>query len=220
MPLRVANGVSITPQFPSPVVEELMAAEPPPPMNNFLPLDAPVLPAPFAPRALQRFSQERLQWCWAACAQMVATFYNRNSRQCRFASFLFNEDGCCSEGMSFNSDCDQSCDGDDVALIYNQMGLSATRRHFAVRFSDVVSELRNGRPVEVGLKWTRDQLRGGHLVIVYGFSPGENSEDGWVRVNDPWDEFQPQGEIRYSYLLAAYGMGVWSDTWINIREQV
>jgi hypothetical protein len=215
MPLRVTNGLPITPQVPTPVVELIPTAISP--AEELLPVDA--APAVSAP-ALQRFSQERMQWCWAACAQMVAAFYNRNGSQCRLARFLFNQNGCCTSGTNFNSNCDQGCDGEDVARVYDHLGITASRRTFAVDFSDVVFEIERGRPVEAGLKWISDQLRGGHLVIIYGFSPSDDPDDGWIRVNDPWDDFQFETEIRYSFLRVAYGMGIWSDTWINIREKV
>lgn len=212
MPLHVDDGIQITPQAP-PQVIELSPTDIQPANNSFN-------MQPNNASALRRFSQERSEWCWAACAQMVATFYNRSSSQCRLASFLFDEDGCCESDLNFNSACNQGCDGDDVVAVYDRLGIGARRLNFAAQFADVVSEIKNGQPVEAGLKWLGDQLRGGHLVIIYGFSPSANAQDGWIRVNDPWDEFQPQSEIKYSYLRAAYGMGRWSDTWVDIVKQV
>jgi hypothetical protein len=120
------------------------------------------------------------QWCWAASAQMVLAFYgNLQMQQCELANLLLCRGDCCDRPLP-TDECDQRCAGDDVAWVYSECNLSATRQ-FAVDQAVLEQEIVDGRPVEVGLQVDVDT---GHLIIVRwaGMDAGQPS----VILSDPW----------------------------------
>ena len=86
----------------------------------------------------------------------------------------------------------------------------------AVPFSKLQSEIDADRPIEVVYFW-RDWEKPGHSIIVRGWRIDGEAE--FVHVNDPADSSTPMsGIIAYSELLAPYGEGDWTYTWIEIRR--
>jgi hypothetical protein len=215
MPLRVVKGIPITPHA-APAKEELEISAPP---KEHAMLGYQSLASA---RRWKHIPQERSQWCWAACAQMIADYFGRNVSQCSLARRLFSVKKCCESGSGFNSSCDQGCDRTALAnRIYPSfLRLNASLKENAIQFCDIIDEITNNRrPVLVGLKWTQGGLQGGHLVVISGWSESLDPEDGWLTVHDPLEGEEPQMEVRYSYLRTAYGFGEWQDTWVNITRQ-
>jgi hypothetical protein len=173
---------------------------------------------------VRRTRQLRSNWCWAACVDMVLDFYGQPEiRQCDIVGRKLHKP-CCSD--PFNSKYDVTCDEKDIRAVWNQAGIEA-RAHLGQLTADngwlnsaqLVDELNNGRPVQLGLKW---DSTGGHAIIVHGW---KNSSKGlFFIVNDPWnwaavdvpEIVNGKGSVHYEELRQAYGMGKWSWTWTGL----
>ncbi len=191
MPLRVQEGNSISFQEPLP--------------------NEKVINVP-------QIKQEQSNWCWAACAEMILHYYGGTTgttiQQCEFADELFGRTECCSEPSSLA--CNRPCEIRDVSDLYSSQDIHSELVNNPVPFSTLQSEIGDGRPVEVAYFWG-DNGGPGHLVIVRGWRIDGNEE--FVHVNDPADSpTTMSGIVAYSELLAPYGEGEWSYTWIEIQR--
>jgi hypothetical protein len=125
-------------------------------------------------------------WCWAASAQMVLTFYQRPKQQCELANALFGFSNCCvtrpplTQPANGIPACDRRCQGDHVAPLYKQFGLAAKRLHALATHAVLEQEITQLRPVEVGLQIGTS----GHLVIVR-WAGTDNAGQQLVLVNNP-----------------------------------
>ena len=188
MPLRVKRGKSIN--FQEPLLSEKIINVP-------------------------QIKQEQSNWCWAACTEMVLRYYEDSAvRQCEFANKLFNRTECCLEPSS--PDCNRPCEMRDISSLYSSKNISSEFVDKAISFSKLHSEIDANRPVEVAYFW-RDWGKPGHLVIVCGWRI--DGQEEFVYVNDPADSpTTMSGIVAYSELLAPYGEGDWTYTWIEIRR--
>lgn len=157
--------------------------------------------------------QEQFNWCWAACAEMVIHYYaGPATRQCDFANELFDRTECCSEPS--NPNCNRPCEMLDISNLYSNRHIHSQLVDKAVPFSKLQSEIDADRPVEVVYFW-RDWEKPGHSVIVRGWRI--DGEEEFVHVNDPANSSTTMsGIVAYSELLAPYGEGDWTYTWIEI----
>ena len=161
-----------------------------------------------------QIKQEQSNWCWAACAEMVFRYYDgAAARQCEFANELFGRTECCSKPSS--PDCNKPCRKEDVSKLYSSKHICSTFVGSVVSFSKLQSEIDADRPVEVAYFWG-DKGETGHLVVVRGWRVDGKEE--FVYVNDPGDSPGEDRIVAYSELLAAYGKGNWTYTWIEIRR--
>jgi Papain-like cysteine protease AvrRpt2 len=151
--------------------------------------------------------QTQNQWCWAACAQMVAAYYgNRTVTQCSLANFLHGRTNCCQRPGS--EACNRPSQYEGVGRVFNHLRIECISHLWAVNTPVVLKELRGGRPVEVGLLWFGG---GGHAVIVYGLTP-----QGLWAVHDPW---YGTGVATDLYLRSAYGRGRWGYSFGNLHPR-
>jgi hypothetical protein len=126
-------------------------------------------------------------WCWAASAQMVLTFYQRPKQQCELANTLFGFRNCCATRPPLTQPvngipaCDRRCPGDQVVPLYNQFGLAANRLHAVATHAVLEQEITQQRPVEVGLQIPTSS---GHLVIVR-WAGTDDAGQQLVLVNNP-----------------------------------
>jgi Papain-like cysteine protease AvrRpt2 len=115
-------------------------------------------------RRLPFYMQPQLQsnWCWAANAVSVASFYDSSSQwtQCGLVNAELGKTTCCFVGSSCA--CDQPW--------YLQYALARTGNF--VRWSDVPtsaeirSEILNGRPLAAQIAWDEG---GAHFVVIAGY---------------------------------------------------
>jgi hypothetical protein len=177
MPLRVTTGIPIR---TARVARAAVAA-------------APILDVPFV-------AQEQTQWCWAACAEMVAAFLDKPPvRQCELANFLHRQRTCCATPGSDR--CNRPCPLEGFPAVYDHLGIPCITNTWPVSAAVVVRELTINRPVEVGYLWYGG---GGHVAIVYGVTAA-----GRFAVHDPW---YGSGSCTYEQLYFAYGLGRWAFT--------
>ena len=164
--------------------------------------------------SVPQIKQEQRNWCWAACAEMVQFYYDGTvTEQCKLANELFCQTECCSQPSSCC--CNKPCREEDVSKLYSSKCIYSKLVKKTVPFSKLQSEIDADRPVEVAYFW-RDKKETGHLVIVRGWSVDGKGE--FVHVNDPGDNPGEDRIVAYSELLAAYGRGNWTWTWIEIRR--
>jgi Papain-like cysteine protease AvrRpt2 len=148
------------------------------------------------------------EWCWAACAQMLAYYFqNALTDQCTFAKLLFPGTDCCGAPAA----CDQPIDLSNVTALFPSFGKSATFLSAPIEFGDIQSEIAAGRPVQVGYQWS---TQGNHVAVIAGVS--EDNIGPLVYVNDPDPQFA-NGWVYYSNLKLAYGLGTWQWTWTSIQ---
>ena len=145
---------------------------------------------------------------------MVLRYYGGpTTRQCDFANELFGRTECCLKPSSLN--CNRPCEMPDVSNLYSSNHIHNRLVDKPVPFSKLQSEIDAGRPVEVVYFW-RDWGKPGHSVIVRGWYTDGKEE--FVHVNDPADSpTTMSGIVAYSELLAPYGEGDWTYTWVEIR---
>jgi hypothetical protein len=156
------------------------------------------LPVPWYPSA-------QLEWCWAACAQMLAYFFqNQLTDQCNFANLLFPGQDCCAAPAA----CDQPVDLSAVTKLFPAFGKSADFQPNPIEFEDIQTEITAGRPVQVGYQWS---TQGNHVAVIAGVS--EDNVGPLVYVNDPDPQFG-NGWVYFSNLKVAYGHGTWQWTWM------
>ena len=188
MPLKVKRGKSIN--FQEPLLKEKTINVP-------------------------QIKQEQSNWCWAACAEMVLRYYDDSTvRQCEFANELFNRTECCLEPSI--PACNRPCEMPDISNLYSRKHIRSEFVDKAISFSKLQSEIDADRPVEVAYFW-KDLGKPGHSVIVRGWRI--DGQEEFVHVNDPADSPTSMSEIvAYAELLAPYGEGEWTYTWIEIRR--
>jgi hypothetical protein len=180
MPLRVSTGRTITPSLAL--------------------LPSKLLNVPY-------IRQERSQWCWAACTQMVGSYHgNSGIRQCQLANWYFQQRHCCTTPNS--SLCDRPCPADGIPKVYDHVGLNCTGAWGVLAFIAIQIEIDAGRPIEPGILW---HLGGGHVVLVRGYQ-GTNH----VYVHDP---IKGHGWLTYQQLVNAYGLGYWFYTYTNLTKK-
>ena len=161
-----------------------------------------LLPVPWYP------TPDGLQeWCWAACAQMMAYYFqNTPTEQCTFANSVFPGLDCCNSPDA----CNLEINLDQVTALFGSFGKTATYVEGQIGPDEIQAEIAASRPVQVGFQWSTGDH---HLVVIAGVS--QDDRGLLVYVNDPDPQFA-YGWVYYSNLQIAYGLGSWQWTWKSI----
>ncbi|AFE07198.1 hypothetical protein COCOR_06888 [Corallococcus coralloides DSM 2259] len=153
------------------------------------------------------YTQQQSMWCWAACIEMVLTYYNTAAvQQCEIVNYGVQRTDCCSNPSS--GWCNTSISTAMYAGIYNHFGVN----NFAplggpATFVGVQQNINHNRVLEAQLNWA---VGGAHVVLVIGWLVADDNSI-WVLVNDPG--FAGSFWSTYANLMAAYGQGYWYTTW-------
>ena len=114
-------------------------------------------------------------------------------------------------------------DHGDIAAVYKNWGVNATRIEGSINLSQLKSELARGRPVEICFRWHNDDLDvfTGHVVVVRGVVQTRSGD--FFIVNDPLTDYEEgtgpgSGRVSYKELKEAYGLGSWYSTWTCLKE--
>jgi hypothetical protein len=157
-------------------------------------------------------SQEKNNWCWAACAAMVLTHRGRAfGNQCALAvlvlPFVTSLD--CCDGRPDGA-CDLPALDDEITDLYLQFQIQA-QLVGQVLEADLVAEINNNAPVEIGYRGSGFGLGNvGHVVIVYGWQR-DNSGGISFFIHDPLTQSQT---VRPFFALAGgINSGQWDATW-------
>jgi hypothetical protein len=165
------------------------------------------MPIPLAPRAERVLQvpmrlQERSLWSWAACIEMVVTYYMTHAaQQCDVVGAVCRRPDCCRHPTS-----DECGAGVPMAVVlagYEAFGVAAVFVDEPLSFAELRGGLNGNHAVQVGLRWAGP---GRHAALVIGYDDTRGED---VFVNDP-----VHGQIRgtYAWLLSAYGLGEWVDS--------
>lgn len=186
--------------------------------DQTIPIEPPITPAAPQTTGLVELSvsgpvllevpyirQEQVQWCWAACALMVARFLGRaGSSQCELADFLHGQTACCTHSSS--SECNRPSPYLGIGKVFTHLQVHSISHTWAVNLQVVLRELRENRPVEIGLLWSGG---GGHVALIYGVTA-----NGLFAVHDPWFG---TGLFRSEALYSAYQRGRWAYSFGDFR---
>ncbi|WOS41152.1 papain-like cysteine protease family protein [Xanthomonas rydalmerensis] len=163
----------------------LSTAAPGEPAIGFAPAHADAAPTVAPPRlradiaGYVQQAQVQTQWCWAAVASSVATFYapppNPEFSQCWLACWATGADTCCADGGS--AACNQpQLQSQALQHVGHRRASSAGRLSFA----EVRAEIDALRPIAVTVLWARG---GGHALVITGYSTLQSRP--YVTVQDP-----------------------------------
>ncbi len=147
--------------------------------------------------------QEERNWCWAAVASGVASFFGKTISQCEVASRTLGDDCCAGRGP-----CDRPWSLDDALHAVDHY------RGFAegtVSLGEVATEIDRSAPLAARIQWKRDG--GGHFILIDGY----DADEDLVVVRDPATSEGPQW-MPIREVASAYrsGAGYWSHTyWVE-----
>lgn len=149
------------------------------------------------------FSQQTLEWCWAAAIQMVTAYYGRPVQQCQTLSVFLGGDCCnspqfCVVGAPSMQTIQQG--------LYSLAGLQSQYVPSPISFDAVKAEIAAGRPVIIGYRGSS----GGHVVVINGYD-----RNGNISILDPF--FGPQGAVPYGVSFVYAGEKQWAETIVGIQ---
>jgi len=151
-----------------------------------------------------RIPQKGDNLCWAACAGMLFRFrgFNPVPQQCDLAATEFGQapGTCCVTPIP--GLCDQGAFPDNT---YTRAGVAFNRVLTDIPFADIQTAIDNNQPVEVYYAWTNG---GAHVAMLSGYYTDSGVDE--VEVDDP---YYSGGRLLYSDVQAAYGFGVWNETY-------
>jgi Peptidase_C39 like family len=184
--------------------------------------------------------QLEIEWCWAACVQMVLAYQrvlnqtDQPVKQCEIVTKmlkLMQLDGskCCEQPDDYRL---AGCDAQLVSRIWDAYGIKSQLIIGRLSMDAIKAEIdQHQRPVEVGLHWSPAYGDNGHAVIIKGWVD-DGTDTLWV--NDPiassllWasdDEANSaddspiggEGKITYEELAGAFGHGAWVCSWSGLE---
>lgn len=219
MPLGIPNGIPIEPKDVTPEAVP-PGAIPQGPAPNAQP-DSRVLD-------IEPVTQDEDQWCWAACVQMVSTFFASRKDQCEVVGRkigLNDPKACCVQKEQFK---EEGCSPKEMEVVWERCDIKAvpllatnSDQPQQLKFTQIREQINNNHPVEVGIKWNEEEGGGGHAVIIKGWERSNGSKLVWV--NDPLPQTKlhltgTQGKILLEELQTANLFGLWLHTWTNITK--
>jgi hypothetical protein len=142
-------------------------------------------------------------WCWAAVAESISSFYDSTSNwtQCSFANVEFNRDDCCPD----NPACDAQW---YLERALSRSGNLAQLLPGVTSFQNVCDQISINRPLACRIRW---QNGGGHSVVIYGADLGDPEQ--WLEIADSMygNSSYPYNQFRNSYR----GSGRWTHSYFT-----
>lgn len=111
--------------------------------------------------------QEKSNWCWAACTQMVCKFYGENPSQADIVTF------------TFGSPVNQGGNINHMGLALANWNVGATGLSGKLTYTEIEGDINSGSPIIVG--------RNGHAEVIRGFYTDTSNNKYNVYFIDPWD---------------------------------
>lgn len=158
-----------------------------------------------------RIEQQETRWCWAACMQMVLQSTG-GTTQCEFVNSAFGQTDCCSLPQRKSSKCNKRLEAGKIKDEWIKKGFKCTQVNGTISFTELQDEIKNERPVEIGLIMSGGV---GHVVLAVGWNVVGSVEE--VIIYDP----TPSKDIAivpYDSLKKDYAGGKWWWTWIGIEK--
>ncbi len=155
-------------------------------------------------------TQQKLNWCWAAVAATVASYFDPSKpiEQCAIAKLALGLD-CCKDSKD---KCDQPAALEtalDAVNTATGQALNNSPIPKSQTFGIIRKQIDSGRPLCARIQWFAES--GAHFVMLSGYSISQSGEF-WVDVSDPYYE---DSTIPYEQFVNAYlDAGEWSDTYL------
>jgi hypothetical protein len=150
--------------------------------------------------------QQQTQWCWTATATSVAHYYNSASpwTQCSLVNAELGRSDCCTNPSS--GDCNKPW---TLNTVLTRVGHLASFTGASTSFTDLQTEIDNGRPLGVRIGWSGG---GGHFNILscYTWHPLLRLLRS-VHVEDPW--YGPSVWDYDTFRTAYQGSGSWTHSY-------
>ena len=147
--------------------------------------------------------QEQDLWCWAACAQMVANFYNPDNTGTQSAMVK------CAHNNTLN----RRGGADDIIKIITEYGkktlTKVTRSNFGGETS-LRQKLDSGKPViYLSNRVNSEGETKGHYRVIYGYYKQSDNKYVYL-IYDPWDPVKYANNSHFDY---------WRRSWQNILDE-
>ncbi|WP_353480690.1 C39 family peptidase [Haliscomenobacter sp.] len=147
--------------------------------------------------------QRRSQWCWAACAEMVDSFFPSQTKlnQCDFALMYLNSLYKFRHNLKCPFDTAQCSEMQNNST--GNVGFSFSSKYFGIRFEQLLSrvgfyssfekrpsideiknEIDHDRPLIAFVSTAMDTSTANHVVVVKGYRV--SGTDTYLILNDPW----------------------------------
>lgn len=157
---------------------------------------------------------EQTEWCWAACCQMVLTYYGYNKTQTEMAKWAFNSSTAQNWPLPLYNNAKNAREG--VNCVLNNYALAATGvgKFFdarALNFREIKVEIDDRRPIFIlgQSGWNPDTY---HIITIIGYE-NENQPDPGIIFNDPVKGQTGGRKITYlSSVVKTAGIFEWQET--------
>jgi len=160
--------------------------------------------------------QERTQWCWVACAQMVLKQLEMLPipKQCEIAcrSKRFGDADCCGSTEACNSPCSMA----HIEQVYCELGVTCTGLEKPIDESQLIKEIFAERPVQIGFTYANATV--GHVVLVIGEKTLKKTGQKWLHVADP-REMNGKQTLPFDEVKTDSGKGTWIWTWLYMKRK-
>src|SRR5262245_10523149 len=108
--------------------------------------------------------QERENWCWAACIQVVLKSRGIRHTQCKLANSVPRLGGACC-GSRPPEACDDGLADQEITELFRSVGVTTVTPSGSLSAEILNTALDAGRPVAIAFDW-------GHMCLVYGRQNG------------------------------------------------
>src|SRR5262249_20291525 len=127
------------------------------------------------------YAQQQTMWCWAACIEMVITYYNTAAlQQCQIVNQVLGRTDCCSNPGS--GWCNTSLPAPMYIPAYANYQIAAAETYGPIALGYVQQFINNNNVMEIALNW---RAGGGHVALIIGYDTASTN----LLVNDPWPTY-------------------------------
>lgn len=117
-------------------------------------------------------TQEKTNWCWAACSQSILSYFGTSVTQTAFVNYVKNS----TTAPNLTATDAEAKSG------LSHWGVSSTQTTSYLSFSTIISEIyNNNRPIYAGWSWTAG---GGHALVLDGY---DDDTTDYVEYMNPGD---------------------------------
>lgn len=164
---------------------------------------------------IARVRQEKSQWCWAACGEMLARHVLKTHiAQCDFVNTYTGGKGLCQDACQGIGNCNVPCQTSKIAGIYATKGMLCRPMPVPASATEICEQIVDARrPIMAML--TFDNLAS-HVLLITGYrATGSGPALYAIDTRDGYGE----GWVDYGALLNAHGHGRWVSSWSDFRSK-
>jgi len=176
------------------------------PLHSIGPAAKPSAGSPAQPLELSVDHSAPSNWCWAAVAAAISTYYKKPIEACQIADMCLKDVGECCPPPTDPKDRRNKEAGIAGALI--KIGQTGEPSGW-LEFPDLVEEIKNLQPVCIHIQWPTGSVPAGHFLVVVGVNEAMQT----VAVRD--NRFGDNDDLPYETLRKGYheGIGEWDGSY-------